>query len=145
MFAISANETTIKGFYKDHATGNLRTRKSYKTLEFLSPCREKKYMDETFLAGKTFFDAFNPDLLSMSITLFLALCLVFPRYLFNMGPAFKFSRVLESPRIDQYLKLILPTHRNLEVFHRLMKNVDPLAMNRANLFLETYIYECATG
>ena len=48
-------------------------------------------MDGLFSTGKTFFDTFIEDLLSMPIKLPLALYLVFPKYLFNMGPAFIFQ------------------------------------------------------
>ena len=86
----------ITGFWRDHAPRNLRTRKAYKILGFLSPCWGKKYMEMIFSAGKTLFDLFN--LLSMSINLLLALYLVFPGYLFNICPTFMFSR--ETLRID---------------------------------------------
>ena len=69
-------------------------------------------MDEIFYAGNTIFETFVQDLLSMSINLLLALYLVYPRYLFNMGPAFMFSRGRETLRIDGYLTLVLLTHRN---------------------------------
>ena len=52
-FVMSANETTVAGFWREHAKGELRTRKSYKVLRNLSPCWEKKYMYRIFYAGKT--------------------------------------------------------------------------------------------
>ena len=107
-FTTSANETTIAGFWREYTKGDLRTRESYKILSFLSPYSERKYMDEIFYAGNTIFETFVQDLLSISINLLLALYLVYPRYLFNMGPAFMFSR----GRIDGYLTLVLLTHGN---------------------------------
>ena len=52
-------------------------------------------MDRVFYAGNTILDAFVQDILSMSINLLLALYLVYPRYLFNMGPDYMFSRGVE--------------------------------------------------
>ena len=63
----SANELTIGGFRREHAKIELRTRKTYETLRFLSPCWEKKYMNKVFYAGNTIFDAFVQDLLNMPI------------------------------------------------------------------------------
>ena len=54
--------------------------------------------------------------------------LVYPRYLFNMGPAYMFSRGVETLRIDGYLALVLLTHGELVSFHRLMKYGEPLSM-----------------
>ena len=88
---ILANDTTIHGFWRYHATGNLRTRNSYKILGFLRSCWPKNYIDEILSAGSLF---------SMTINLLLGLYLVFPRHLFNMGPAFMFSRSVETLRID---------------------------------------------
>ena len=86
-FVTSANEVIIAGFWREHAKGEFKTRKTYEILRFLSPCWEKKYMVKVFYAGNTIFEAFVRDLLSMSINLMLALYLMYPRYLFNMGPA----------------------------------------------------------
>ena len=88
IFVTSANETSIAGFWREHATGDLRTKKSYEILRFLSPFREEKYMWQIFEAGKTLSETFIQDLFSMSVNLLLVLYLVFPRYLSNMGPAF---------------------------------------------------------
>ena len=41
-----------------------------------------------------------------------------------MGPAYMFSRGLETLRINGYLTLVLLTHGNLKAFHRLMKYGD---------------------
>ena len=98
-------------------------------------------MDRIFYAGNTMIEAFVQDLLRMSINLLLALYLVYPRYLFNMGPAFMFSRGVENPRIDEYLALVLHTHGNLAVFHRLMKFMDPLSIRKAHPSLENYTYK----
>ena len=43
-FVTAANEVTIGGFWREHAKGELRTRKDHEILKFLSPCWEKKYM-----------------------------------------------------------------------------------------------------
>ena len=92
-FFTTANEVTFGGFWREHAKGELRTRKYHEILKFLSPCWEKKYMAGVFCAKETFFGAFVRELLSKAISLLLALYLNYPRYLFNMGPAYMFSRV----------------------------------------------------
>ena len=51
-----ANDTIIIGFWKDHATGELKTRKVHEIVGFLIPVCEKKFMDGLLSAGKTFFD-----------------------------------------------------------------------------------------
>ena len=81
----------------------------------------------------------------MSVNLLLASNLVFPRHLFNMGPASMFSRGAEALRIDGYLTLILLRQVNLAVYYCLMKYVDPIAMNRAHPTLDTHSYKCAAG
>ena len=86
-FVTAADEVTIGGFCREHAKGELKTRKNHEILRFLSPCREKRYMGRVFYAGDAIFDAFVQELLNMPINLLLALHLVYPRYLFNMGPA----------------------------------------------------------
>ena len=82
-------------------------------------------MAGVFCAKETFFRAFVQELLSMPISLLLAPYLVYPRYLFNMGPAYMFSRGVETLRIDGYLALVLLTHGELVSFHRLMKFENP--------------------
>ena len=37
-FVTAANEVTIGGFWREHARGELRTRRDHEILEFLSPC-----------------------------------------------------------------------------------------------------------
>ena len=86
-FVTSANEMTILGFWRKHATGEIGTRRAYEIFRLLSPCWESMYMHKRFYAGKTIFEAFVQDLSSISINLLLALYLVNPSYLFNMGPA----------------------------------------------------------
>ena len=120
-FVTAANEVTIGGFWREHTKGELRTRKDHNILKFLSPCWEKRYMAGVFCAKESIFGAFVQELLSMPISLLLALYLVYPRYLFNMGPAYLFSRGVETLRIDGYLALVLLTHGKLVSFHRLMK------------------------
>ena len=98
-----ANDTNVTGFWKDPGTRNLKTRMTHEIL------LGEEMHDRLFSAGKTLLDAFIQDILSMSTNLLLALYLVFPRYLFNMRPAFKFSRGVETLRIDRYLTLTLLT------------------------------------
>ena len=140
-FVTSANESTIGGFWSRHAKGELRTRKTYEILRFLSPCWEKKYMDKVFYVGTPT----SRHLLNIPINLLLALYLVYPRYLFNMGPAYMFSRGVETLRIDGYLTLVLMMHGNLTAFHRLMKYGEPLSVRKAHASVETYSYKCAAG
>ena len=144
-FFTSAIEVTIGGFWNKHAKIELRTRKTYELLRFLSPSWEKNYMDKVFYAVNTLLEAFMQDLLNMPINLLLAFYLVYPRYLFNMGPAYMFSRGVETLRINGYLTLVLLTHGNLMAFHRLMKYGDPLSVRKAHASVETYSYKCATG
>ena len=144
-FVTAANEVTIGGFWREHAKGELRTRKDHEILKFLSPCWEKKYMAEVFCAKEANFGAFVQELLSMPISLLLALYLVYPRYLFNMGPAYMFSRGVETLRIDGYLALVLLIHGELVSFHRLMKYGEPLSMGKTHSSIDTYSYKCAAG
>ena len=58
------------------------------------------------MGGGAIFDAFVQELLNMPINLLLALYLVYARYLFNMGPAYMFSRGVETLQIDGYLTLV---------------------------------------
>ena len=73
------------------------------------------------------------------------LFLVYPRSLFNMGPAYMFSRDVETLTIDGYLTLVLLTHGNLTAFHRLKKYGEPLSVRKAHASVETYSYKCAAG
>ena len=91
------------------------------------------------------FGAFIQEILNMPISLLLALYLVYPRYLFDMGPAYMFSRGEDTPRIDGYLALVLLTHGELVSFHRLMKYGEPLSMGRTHSSVDTYSYKCAAG
>ena len=102
-------------------------------------------MDKVFYEGNTIFEAFVQDLLNMLINLLLAFNLVYPRYLFNVGPAYMFSRGVETLRIDGYLTLVLLTHGNLTSFHRLMKYSEPLSVRKAHAKVETKSYKCAAG
>ena len=43
-FVSAANEVTIGGFWREHAKGELRTRRDHEILKFLSPCWEKEFM-----------------------------------------------------------------------------------------------------
>ena len=109
-FVTAAYEVTIVGFWMEHAKGELKTRKNHEILRFLSPCWEKKYLSRLFCAGDTIFEAFVQELLNMSINLLLALYLVYPRYLFNMGPAYMFIRGVGTLRIDGFLTVVILTH-----------------------------------
>ena len=93
----------------------------------------------------TIFGAFVQEILGMPISLLLALYLVYPRYLFNMGPAYMFSRGVETLRVDGYLALLLLTHGELVSFHRLMEYGEPLSMGRVHSSIETSSYRCAAG
>ena len=142
-FVTAANEVSIGGFWREHAKGELRTRKDHEILKFLSPCWEKKYMTGVFCAKESIFGALVQELLSMPISLLLALYLVYPRYLFNLGPAYMFSRGVETHRNDWYLALVLLTHGTLVSFHRLMKYGEPLSMGKTNSSIDTYSCKCA--
>ena len=80
------------------------------------------------------------EILSIPISLLLALYLVYPRYLFNMGPAYMFSRGVETLRIDGYLALVPLTHGELVSFHQLMKYGEPLSMGKTHSSIDTYKY-----
>ena len=99
-------------------------------------------MARVFYTKDANFDAFVQELLNMPINLLLALYLVYPRYLFNMGPAYMFSRGVKTLRIDGYLTLVLWTHGELVAFHRLMKYGEPLSIGKAHPSAETYSYKC---
>ena len=144
-FVTAANEFTVGGFWREHAKYELRTRKDREILRILSPCWEKKYMAKVFYAKDTIFEPFVQELLNMPINLLLALYLVYPRYLFNMGPAYMFSRGVETLRIDWYLTLVLLTHGELVAFHRLIKHGEPLSMGKTHQRVNTYSYKCAAG
>ena len=141
----SSSRIAAGGFWRDHAKGELKTRREHEILRFLSPCLEEKYLKEVCYAGNTIFEAFVQELLSMPINLLLALYLVYPRYLFNMGPAYMFSRGVGTLRIDGYLTLVLLTHGELTAFHRLMKYGEPLSVRKAHPSMETYSYKCTGG
>ena len=116
-FVTAANEVTIGGFWREHAKGELRTRRDHEILEFLSPCWGKEFLAGVYSAKETIFKAFIQEILNLPISLLLALYLVYPRYLFNMGPAYMFSRDVDTLRIDGYLTLVLLTHGELVSFH----------------------------
>ena len=144
-FVTAANEVTIGGFWREHARGELRTRRDHEILEFLSPCWGKEFMAGVYSAKETIFGAFIQEILNMPIRLLLALYLVYLRSLFNMGPAYMFSRDVDTFRIDGYLALVLLTHGELMSFHRLMKYGEPLLMERTHSSIDTYLYKCAAG
>ena len=62
-----------------------------------------------------------------------------------MGPAYMFSRGVETLRIEGYLALALLTHGELVLFHRLMKYGEPLSKGKAHSGIDTYTYKCAAG
>ena len=141
-FVTAANEVTIGGFWREHAKGELRNRRSPEILRFLSPCWEKEYLDKVFYAGNAIFEAFVQELLSMPINLLLALYLVYLRYLFNMGTAYMFSRGVETLRMDGHLTL---AHGELTTFNRLMKYGESLSVRKAHPSPDTYSFKCAAG
>ena len=144
-FVSAANEVTIGGFWREHAEGELKTRRDHEILNFLSPCWGKEFMAAMFGTTATIFGAFVQEILGMPISLLLALYLVYLRYLFNMGPAYMFSRGVETLRVDGYLALVLLTHGELVSFHRLMEYGEPLSMGKVHSSIETYSYKCAAG
>ena len=144
-FVTTSKEFTIGGFWMEHAKGELKTRKNHEILRFLSPCWEKKYLSRVLYAEDTIFEAFVQELLNMSINLLLALYLVLPSYLFNMGPAYMFSRGVGTIRIDGFLTVITLKNGELTAFHRLMKYGEPLSVRKAHPSVETYSYNCAAG
>ena len=91
-FVTAANEVTIGGVWMEHAKVELETRRDQEILRLLSPCSEKKYLKEVFYARNTIFETLVQEPLIMPIKLLQALFLVYPRYLFNMGSAYMFSR-----------------------------------------------------
>ena len=111
----------------------------------MSPCWGKEFTAGVFGAKQTIFGDFVQEILSMPISLLLALYLVYPRYLFNMGPAYMFCRGVETLRIDGYLALVLLTHGELVSFHRLTKYGEPLSMGKTHSSIDTYSYKCAAG
>ena len=54
-FVTAANEVTIGGFWREHARGELKTRRDHEILEFLSPCWGKEFMAGVFSAKETIF------------------------------------------------------------------------------------------
>ena len=74
-FVTAASEVTIGGFWREHAKGELKTRRDHEIVGFLSPCWEKRYMAGVFCAKETIFGAFVQELLNMPISLLLALYL----------------------------------------------------------------------
>ena len=57
-FVSAANEVTIGGFWREHAKGELKTRRDYEILKFLSPCWEKEFLAGIFGTTATIFGAF---------------------------------------------------------------------------------------
>ena len=62
-----------------------------------------------------------------------------------MGPAYMFSRGVETLRIDGYLTLVLLTHGELVAFRRLMKYGECLSMGKTHPSAQTYTNKCAAG
>ena len=107
--------------------------------------KQLEFMAGVYSAKETIFGAFIQEILNMPISLLLALYLVYPRYLFKMGPAYMFSLGVDTLRIDGYMALVLLTHGELMSFHRLMKYGEPLSMGRTHSSMDTYSYKCAAG
>ena len=72
-FVTAANEVTVGGFWREHAKGELRTRKDHEILNCLNPCWEKEFMARVFSAKNTIFGAFVQELLIRPISFLLAL------------------------------------------------------------------------
>ena len=53
-FVTAASEVTIRGFWREHAKGELRTRKDHEILKFLSPCWERSTWLECFVRKRPF-------------------------------------------------------------------------------------------
>ena len=64
-FVTAANEVTIGGFWREHARGELRTRRDHEILEFLSPCWKKEFLAGVYSAKETIFGAFIQEILNM--------------------------------------------------------------------------------
>ena len=64
-FVTAANEVTTGGFWREHAKGELKTRRDHEILEFLSPCWGKEFMAGVFSAKETIFGAFVQEVLNM--------------------------------------------------------------------------------
>ena len=69
-------------------------------LEIFESLLGKGIHGQDVLRGNAILEAFVQELLSMPISLLLALYLVYPRYLFNMVSAYMFSIGVETLRID---------------------------------------------
>ena len=102
-------------------------------------------MAGVFGAKETIFGAFVQEIQSMPISLLLVLYLVYPRYLFNMGPAYMFSRGVETLRFDGYLFLMFLIHGELVSFHRLTKYGENPVDGETHSSIDTYSYKCAAG
>ena len=68
-FVTAANEVTIGGFWREHARGELRTRRDHEILGFLSPCWKKEFLARVYSAKETIFGAFIQEILNMPISL----------------------------------------------------------------------------
>ena len=135
-FVTAANEVTIVGFWREHAKGELRTRKSHKILRLLNPCWEKEYMDKVFYAGNAIFGAFVQELLSMPINLLLAYYFVYPGTCSTWAHHKCLAEALRRSKL---------THGELTTFHRLMKYGKSLSVRKANPIPGTYSFKCAAG
>ena len=54
-FVTAANEVTFGGFWREHAKGELKTRRDHEILEFLSPCWGKEFMAGVFGAKEPLY------------------------------------------------------------------------------------------
>ena len=135
-FVTAANEVTIGGFWREHAKGELRTRKSHEILRLLNPCWGKEYMDKEFYAGNAIFGAFVQELLSMPINLLLAYYFVYPGTCSTWAQHICLAEALRRSKL---------THGELTTFHRLMKYGKSLSARKAHPIPGTYSYKCAAG
>ena len=132
------NDNTIWLLRGKHANVYLRTRKAHKILRFSSSCRKNN-------TWKNCYSRFHPGHNEMSFYMLLALFLGLPESLCKTGPAFLFSRGMETQRYDRNLTLSALIHGKLVLFDRLMKYVDPMEMGGTHRNIETYSYKCAAG
>ena len=55
-FVTAANEVTIGGFWREHAKGELKTRRDHEILKFLSPCWGKSLWLECSVQNRPFLE-----------------------------------------------------------------------------------------
>ena len=145
IFNTLANDIILIVYWREHAEDEMKAKKTEDILIYLSPCWERSFFFNLFsVSRKSLFELFITKLLNIPINLLLALILVFPLNLFDLGTAFLFSRGEEILRLDGYLTLLIMTHGSLTIFPRLMKFVDPPSMGKSNQDAESNAYRRKT-